>query len=96
MLVIIPFYNEENRIPIEKYNRLFSEYKEDKNIIIDDISIDNSFIFLQIFSNISFLPPSINYKKALANRTKIVLRNHIDFFNTNQIEQKNRNVRLSD
>ncbi|MFA5556056.1 MAG: hypothetical protein WCY06_00930 [Flavobacteriaceae bacterium] len=38
MLVIIPFYNEENRISVQEYNRLFSEYKEEKFMLVDDAS----------------------------------------------------------
>src|SRR5690606_28173402 len=70
MLVIIPFYNEENRIPIEKYNRLFSEYEKEEFLLVDDASTDNTLKLLHdfqdVFPNISVFPLPKNVGKAEA------------------------------
>ena|SRR5690554_1511068 len=76
MLVIIPFYNEENRISVQEYNRLFSEYKEEKFMLVDDASTDNTLKLLhnfqENFQNVSAYSLQKNAGKAEAIRKGVL------------------------
>jgi len=73
MLVIIPFYNEENRISVREYKRLFSEYEKEEFLLVDDASTDNTLKLLHNFQdnfpNISVFPLPKNVGKAEAIRS---------------------------
>lgn len=76
MLVVIPFYNEENRISKEEFNQLFSEFKEEDFLLIDDASTDKTLEILNNFQhrfpNVSTLSLPENLGKAEAIRHGIL------------------------
>jgi dolichyl-phosphate beta-glucosyltransferase len=59
---LIPFYNEEKRIEIEKYNELFNDNKSINFFLIDDGSDDNTYETLKILA--------LNKKNVLLKRNK--------------------------
>lgn len=67
MLVVIPFYNEESRISIEEYNRVFSKYKEEDFLLVDDASSDNT---LEILNNFQKNFPNVFVFSLLKNAGK--------------------------
>lgn len=76
MLVIVPFYNEENRISEEEFNTLFSDFREEKFLLVNDASSDNTFSLLTDFQeqneNVSVLSLSENKGKAEAIRQAVL------------------------
>lgn len=76
MLVIIPFYNEESRISKEEYIGLFSEFKEEDFLLVDDASTDNTLKILHNFQdnflNVSVFSLSKNVGKAEAIRSAVI------------------------
>ena len=44
--IIIPFYNEEKRIEIERFHQIFNNYLQYDFILVDDGSTDNTSIIL--------------------------------------------------
>ena len=61
---LIPFFNEENRIDIEKYIKLFNENVSINFILIDDGSEDNTY---QILKTLSLNQKNVVIKKSIVN-----------------------------
>ena len=49
--IIIPFYNEEKRIEIERFHQIFNDFPQYNFILVDDGSTDNSLAVLNQFKN---------------------------------------------
>ena len=60
---LIPFFNEEKRIDIQNYSKLFNENKDINFLLIDDGSEDNTY---KLLKNLS-----LNNKNVIINKNKI-------------------------
>ncbi len=76
MLVIIPFYNEEKRISKKEYNFLFTKFKQEKFLLVNDASTDKTLKILnnfkQLHSNVSVFTILVNVGKAEAIRQALL------------------------
>lgn len=81
--IIIPFYNEEKRIEIERFHQIFNNYLQYDFILVDDGSTDNTSIILNEFKNkfpnLTILKLDKNVGKAEAIRAAVLSISTTDF-----------------
>ena len=81
--IIIPFYNEEKRIEIERFHQIFNNYLQYDFILVDDGSTDDTSIILNEFKNkfpnLSILKLDKNVGKAEAIRAAVLSISNADF-----------------
>ena len=81
--IIIPFYNEEKRIEIERFHQIFNNYLQYDFILVDDGSTDNTSIILDEFKNkfpnLTILKLDKNIGKAEAIRAAVLSISNADF-----------------
>jgi glycosyltransferase involved in cell wall biosynthesis len=81
--IIIPFYNEENRIDIDCFHQIFNNYLQYDFILVDDGSTDNTSIILNEFKNkfpnLTILKLDKNVGKAEAIRAAVLSISNADF-----------------
>lgn len=76
IVVVIPFYNEVNRIDVESFHKIFTEFATYDFLLINDGSSDKTLQFLEEFklkfSNVSVLSLTTNVGKAAAIRLGVL------------------------
>ena len=81
--IIIPFYNEEKRIEIERFHQIFNNYLQYDFILVDDGSTDDTSIILNEFKNkfpnLTILKLDKNVGKAEAIRAAVLSISTADF-----------------
>lgn len=81
--IIIPFYNEEKRIEIERFHQIFNNYLQYDFILVDDGSTDDTSIILNEFKNkfpnLTILKLDKNVGKAEAIRAAVLSISNADF-----------------
>lgn len=81
--IIIPFYNEENRIDIDCFHQIFNNYLQYDFILVDDGSTDDTSIILNEFKNkfpnLTILKLDKNVGKAEAIRAAVLSISTADF-----------------
>lgn len=83
IVIIIPFYNEVNRIDVESYHKIFSEFSTYHFLLVNDGSSDTTLQFLERFkekfSNVNVLNLIVNVGKAAAIRNGVLSISEADF-----------------
>jgi glycosyltransferase involved in cell wall biosynthesis len=81
--IIIPFYNEEKRIEIERFHQIFNNFPQYNFLLVNDGSTDNTNTILDefknIFPNLSILKLDKNVGKAEAIRAAVLSISNADF-----------------
>lgn len=83
VVIIIPFYNEVERINLDSFHQIFDNYSNYDFLLVDDGSSDNSIQILEKFgsqfSNVEVLKLEVNRGKAEAIRTAFLSISDADF-----------------
>ena len=81
--IIIPFYNEEKRIEIERFHQIFNDFPQYNFILVNDGSTDNTNTILDEFKskfpNLTILKLDKNIGKAEAIRSAVLSISNADF-----------------
>jgi dolichyl-phosphate beta-glucosyltransferase len=82
-LFIIPFFNEEKRIPHHEFAQAFVDFGEIDFLLVNDGSTDNTQVVLEEFSarylNVNTLNLKLNQGKAAAIRNGILFSKNFDY-----------------
>ena len=83
LVILIPFYNEQNRIKIEVFETIFKGYNDVDFILVDDGSDDETFSIISRFAidneNVSSLKLKENRGKAEAIRNGVLAVNDYEY-----------------
>lgn len=83
IVIVIPFYNEVNRIDVESYHKIFAEFSTYHFLLVNDGSSDTTLQFLEgfkeKFSNVNVLNFTVNVGKAAAIRNGVLSISEADF-----------------
>ena len=83
IVIVIPFYNEVDRINLEKFNQIFTAFPQYNFLLVDDGSSDKTFAILEQFqsefSTIKVLNLDRNVGKAEAIRSAVLSISEANF-----------------
>ena len=100
-VIIIPFYNEVERINLEKFHQIFNGFPQYNFLLVDDGSLDKTIDLLENFksqfSTVEVLKLDKNVGKAEAIRSAVLSisnANFISYFDAD-LEFSNKSIVLS-
>ncbi|MBC5833588.1 glycosyltransferase [Flavobacterium sp. F372] len=83
IVIVIPFYNEVERINLENFHVIFNEFPHYNFLLVDDGSLDNTIAILEQFQseflNVEVLKLDKNVGKAEAIRSAVLSISEADF-----------------